>query len=234
MLFSKGNNSLKGKVAIVTGGGRGIGKSIALLLADYECKVVIFSRTEKELKETEKEIKQKNVDVLALRADVSKLNDVKRVINGTIKKFVKINILVNNAGIAVYKSLSETNSNEIDNTIDINLKGLIHFTKESLPYIEKENYGRIVNISSGLGKFGMANFAVYCATKFGVIGFTEAIAEELKNNVKAYTVCTGGTDTKMYPGTNRAFLDKPEKVAKVVLKVCMPDCRIKNGATVDV
>ena len=77
MLFSKHNNSLKGKVAIVTGVGRGIGKAIALLLAEYGCKVVICSRTEKELKETEKEIKKKNADVLAVKADVSELQDIK-------------------------------------------------------------------------------------------------------------------------------------------------------------
>jgi len=237
MLFSKNNNSLKGKVTIVTGAGRGIGKAIALLLAEQGCNVVIFSRTEKEIKDAEKEIKKK-ADVLALKADVSKLNDVKKVVKETIKKFGKINILINNAGVAMYRPLLNNNDKEIDAILDINLKGLIHFTKEALPYIEKGDYGRIVNISSGLGKFGMANFTVYCATKFGVVGFTEALAGELKGNVKVYTVCPGGTYTKMYldmfPGSSKYQLDSPEKVAKVVLKVCMPDCGIRNGAVVDV
>lgn len=236
MFFSK--NNLKNKVAIVTGGGRGIGKAIALLLAENGCNIVICSRTEKELKETAEKIKEKNAKVLAIKADVSKLNNVKGVVKETIKKFGKINILVNNAGIGPYKPLINTDYDEIDAIIDINLKGLIYFTRESLPYILKENYGRIINISSGAGKRGIANFTIYCATKFGVIGFTEALAGELRGNIKTYAVCPGATDTKLYrsnfPNSRNIFLDSPKKVAKVFLKVCMPDCKAKNGETVDV
>jgi 3-oxoacyl-[acyl-carrier protein] reductase len=235
MFLSKSN--LRGKVAIVTGGGRGIGRAIALLLAEEGCSVVICSRTEKELKEASEEIKKNNKDVLAIKADVSKLNNVKAVVNETIKKFGKIDILVNNAGIGPYKPLVETGYDEIDAIIDINLKGLIYFTKESLPYL-KEEYGRVINISSGIGKGGMANFTVYCATKFGVIGFTESLAGELKGNIKTYAVCPGAIDTRLYrsnfPNSRNIFLDSPKKVAKVVSKLCEPDCKVKNGGVVDV
>jgi len=237
MLFSKNkNNSLKGKVAVVTGAGRGIGRAIALALAEQGCNVVINSRTETELRQAEKEIKAKNADVLAIKADVSKLSDVKKVISETIKKFRKINILVNNAGIGTYKSLEEHNYGEINGIIDINLKGTIYFAREALPYLKKEDYARIINISSGIGKVGIANFTVYCATKFGVIGFTQALADELRN-VKVYAVCPGATDTRLYrqnfPTSRNFLIDKPEKVAKVVLRLCLSD-DVRSGEAVEV
>lgn len=235
MFFPK-NFSLKSKVAIVTGGSRGIGRAIALLLADRGCNIVIISRTISELMETEKEIKKKNVKVLAIKCDVSKLKDVKKVVKETIKEFKKINILVNNAGIGPYKSLDLLNYKEVDSILDINLKGMVYFSKESLPHLKKENYGRIINISSGLGKSGMANFTVYCASKFGAIGFSEALAGELKN-IKVFSVCPGATDTKLYrtnfPYSKNFLIDRPEKVAKVVLNLCEPN-NLKSGISVDV
>ena len=235
MLFSKNNNPLKGKVAIVAGAGRGIGKAIALALAEQGCNVVINSRTESELRQAEKEIRAKNADVLAIKADVSNLSDVKKIINQTIKKFGKINILVNNAGIGPYKPLEGHSYKEIDDIIDINLKGLIYFTKEALPYLKKENYARIINISSGIGKVGIANFTVYCATKFGIIGFTQALADESK--IRVYAVCPGATDTKFYrdnfPYSRNFMIDRPEKVAKVVLRLCISG-DFRSGEAVDV
>jgi|ETNmetMinimDraft_2_1059921.scaffolds.fasta_scaffold104362_1 short-subunit dehydrogenase len=237
MFFSKNKNQiLKNKVAIITGGSRGIGKAVAVALAEQGCNIVINSRTESELKEAEKEIESKNVDVLAIKADVSKLSDVKKVVKESIKKFKRINILVNNAGIGPYKSLKETSYQELESILDINLKGLIYFTKEALPYLQKEGFARIVNISSGIGKVGVANFTVYCAAKFGVIGFTEALADELKD-IKVYSVCPGATDTKLYrsnfPYSRNFLIDKPEKIAKVVLKLCTTD-NIKSGESVNV
>lgn len=227
---------LTGKVAIVTGGSRGIGKAIAIALSMQGCEIAICARTESELRQAEMDIK-KYSDAFAIRADVSKTEDVKRVVNKTIKKFKKINILVNNAGIGTYGPFLEMRQKSIDATLDINLKGVIYLTKEALPYIEKEGYGRVINISSGLGKFGMANFTLYCASKFGVIGFTEALAEELKN-AKAYAVCPGQTNTRMttenFPDVDVNSIDQPEDVAKVVLRLCMPNCNVKNGAAVDV
>lgn len=233
MLFKE---TLKGKVAIVTGSSRGIGKAIAIALAREGCKIAICSRTESELRQAEKEIKS-YTDIIAVKADVSKIEDAKRVVSETIRKFSKINILVNNAGIGTYAPFSQMQQKDIDLTLDINLKGAIYFAKEALPYIEMESYGRIINISSGLGKFGMANFALYCASKFGLIGFTEALAEELENT-KVYAVCPGQTNTRMttenFPEVDINSIDQPEDVAEVVLRLCMPDCTIKSGAAVDV
>jgi len=236
MFFSK--IKLKDKVAIVTGSGRGIGKAIALILAENRCKVVICSRTKKELDKVQKEIKRKNTDVLSIKCDVSKPLEIKKVVKETLKKFKKINILVNNAGIGPYKPFINHTQREIDSIIDVNLKGTMYFTKEVLEEIQKQDFGRIINISSGVGKKGIANFSVYCASKFGIIGFTEALGKELGGNIKAYAVCPKGTDTKLYhdnfPNSRNIFLDTPKSVARAVLKACKQDCKMENGKVIDV
>ncbi len=225
---------LKGKVAIVTGSGRGIGKSIALELAKQGCKVVVTSRTKKEIDETVKEI---SYDALGIISDVSDYNSVKKIVGETIKKFGKIDILVNNAGLAVRKHFSQTEKEEWDKMVDVNLKGAFNFTKEVLPIMLIQKSGWIINISSGAGKTGIPGLSVYSATKFGLIGFTEALAQEVENDgVKVYCVCPGSTDTKMYrdlfPGSEA--VSKPEDIAEVVLKLCKPDCKTENGSIVNV
>jgi len=235
--FSKSDNSLTGSVAIVTGGSRGIGFAIANALADEGCKIVVCSRTSTEVKKAEKVLSEKT-EVLGIVADVSNTGDCKRVMEETFKKFRKMDILINNAGISVYKTLEKTTEEEIDSILDTNLKGMIHLTRIALPHIKKGSFGRIVNISSGLGKSGMAGFTAYCATKFGVIGFTEALAGELEGNVKVHAVCPKRTDTKMYahrfPGAGGKGLDSPEDVARVVMEILNPNSRIPSGSAIGV
>ncbi len=236
MLFDK-NKFFKGKVALITGGARGIGKETATLFARKGSNVVICSRTETELKSTKKSIEKFHIKILAVRSDISKPEDVDKIITKTINRFGKINFLVNNAAISSFKTLDKTSKQEIDSTLDINLKGLIHLTRKALPYIDKK-YGRIINISSDLGKKGMPGFSVYSATKFGVIGFTQAIAGELEPGIKAFVVCPKGTNTKMYwknfPKSRNIFLHSPKKVAKAILETCSPTFRKESGSLIDV
>lgn len=231
-MFNK--NKVDGKVVIITGGSRGIGKATALLFAKYKAKVVIASRTEKELKQVEKEIKQ-YTDVLAIKADISKIKDIKDIVNKTIKKFKKIDFLINNAGIAIYKSLKNTTEKEIDDTININVTGLIHLSKEALPYLEKTN-GIIVNVSSGAGKYGFPYLSVYCSSKFAVIGFTESLARE-QNKVRVYALCPGSVNTKMYmsisPDTDPKSIDQPEDIAEKIFMLCTTN-KYRSGSAVDV
>mgnify|MGYP001558988048 CR=1 FL=1 len=226
---------LKDQSAIVTGSARGIGRAIAIALAKEGCNVVINSRTKKEVDATAKEIEKMNVDVLPVVADVSNEKDVERMVDETIKKFNRIDILVNNAGVAIYKNFIDTSKEEWDRIIDVNLKGIFLCTKAVLPVMLKQKYGRIVNISSGAGKTGIAGLAVYCATKFGVIGFTEALADELPDSIKVYAVCPGSVDTKMYVstfGTHPSL--KPEDIAKKTLPLCMPDTKERSGRSIEV
>ncbi len=244
---------LSGKTAIVTGSGRGIGRAIAIALAKEGCKVVICSRTQKEIDSVAKEIKKAGYEALAVKVDVSNPDDVKNMVAKTLEKFGSVDILVNNAGISVYKMMLQTTEEEYENVMSTNLKGVFLCIKEALPHMIRQRNGVIINISSVLGRHGSKNFSVYSASKFGVIGLTESISEELPEGIKIYAVCPGGVATRMQ---NQMFkgkrfmqrvigkskymaakhfklIMKPERVAEKVLELCMPECELKSGASVE-
>ena len=189
--------------ALITGSTRGIGKETALLLLQKELNVIISSRSQQSVDNVIQEIHgkfpSKKENILGLKCDVSQQSDVKSLVDISIKTFGKIVILVNNAGIVYFKSIMDTTEEEWNKTIDTNLKGIFLFTKEVLPYmLENKSGSIIINVSSGAGKSGFPNLSAYCASKFGVIGFTESIANEVAdNNVKVMAICPGGVDTKM-------------------------------------
>jgi len=215
--------------AVVTGGNRGIGLAIARKLADKGIDLILVGKNRKTLESVKKELSEK-VDVSVFACDVGNDKEIKRLFKN--KKIKGFDILVNNAGVAYYEPLSEMDERKIDEIIDVNLRGLIKFTKAAIPKMKK---GIIINISSGAGKTGYSNFAVYCATKFGVIGFTESLAGEL-DNIKVFAVCPGGTQTDMweslFPGEHASY--RPEDVADTVMHVIENSKRIRPGAAIDV
>jgi 3-oxoacyl-[acyl-carrier protein] reductase len=230
---------LKNQVAIVTGGGRGIGKEICKKLASDGCNIVTFSRTLSEIKNIEKEIKKLGVKALCLVADVRNKKEVSIVVKKCLNQFGKIDILVNNAGVAEFKPFLEIKDAQWNEIIDINLKGVIICTKLVLPHMVKSGYGRIINISSGAGQRGFSGLAVYCASKFGVRGLTQSLAEEIENqDIKTYTVCPGAVATSMYfnmiPDADPKDLLKPEEVAEVVYSLCLAKVKTSLGADVNV
>ena len=213
---------------IVTGSTRGIGKETALLLLKKGLNVIISSRSQQSVDNVIQEILEKfpskKENVLGLKCDVSQYSDIKSLVDVSVKRFGRIDVLVNNAGIVYFKSIVDTTEEEWNKTIDTNLKGVFLFTKEVLPYMIENKSGVIVNVSSGAGKSGFPNLSAYCASKFGVIGFTESIAKEISNyNVKVMAICPGGVDTKMiddivdngYNLSNKNLM-KPEQVAKKI------------------
>jgi 3-oxoacyl-[acyl-carrier protein] reductase len=221
----RGSLRLKDSVAIVTGGGRGIGKTIALALAKEGAKIVICARTIREIYNTAKEIRSLGREVLAVKSDVRSSDDVRNFIKKAISKFGRVDILINNAGIGLYKPLMKTSEKNWEDVIDTNLKGTFLCCREVLPIMVKQRKGIIVNISSVAGKHGFANMSAYCASKFGVIGLTESLAKEVnKFGIKVYAVCPDRVDTEI----------KREYVAKKVLSLCLPTCKIKNGSSIDV
>jgi 3-oxoacyl-[acyl-carrier protein] reductase len=191
------------RTALITGSTRGIGKETALLLLQKGLNVIISSRSQDNVENVIEEIldkfPSKKENILGLKCDVSKHSEVKTLVNVSVKRFGSIDILVNNAGIVYYKSIINTTEEEWNKTIDTNLKGSFLFTKELLPYmIENKSGGIIINVSSGAGKSGFPNLSAYCASKFGIIGLTEGVAQEVaNNNVKVIAICPGGVDTKM-------------------------------------
>jgi 3-oxoacyl-[acyl-carrier protein] reductase len=234
------------RTALITGSTRGIGKETALLLLQKELNVIISSRSQQSVDNVIQEIHDKfpskKENILGIKCDVSQQSDVKSLVDISIKTFGKIDILVNNAGIVYFKSIMDTTEEEWDNTIDTNLKGIFLFTKEVLPYmLENKSGSIIINVSSGAGKSGFPNLSAYCASKFGVIGFTESIANEVAdNNVKVMTICPGGVDTKMiedivnngYTLSNRKLM-KPEQVANKIYDMISNQKDYYNGQSVE-
>ena len=234
------------RTALVTGSTRGIGKETALLLLQKEFNVIISSRSQQSVDSVIQEIydkfPSKKENILGLKCDVSQQSDVKSLVDVSVKRFGKIDILVNNAGIVYYKNIMDTTEEEWNKTIDTNLKGVFLFTKEVLPYmLENKSGSIIINVSSGAGKSGFPNLSAYCASKFGVIGFTESIANEVAdNNVKVMAICPGGVDTDMikdivkegYNLSNKDLM-KPEEVAKKIYDMIFNQKDYYNGQSVE-
>jgi 3-oxoacyl-[acyl-carrier protein] reductase len=223
---------LENRTAIVTGGGRGIGREISLALADKRANVVVAARTLSEIEKTRDEIISRGGNAIAVQADVTEEKQVRHLIDETLKQYGAIDILVNNAGVAVRKSVAETSLDEYDNVMDVNLKGMFLSTKYAIALMSKQKDSIIINISSGAGKTGFAGLAVYSASKFAVLGFTEALAGEVQG--KVYAVCPGGVNTGMYSGLfgARGGLE-PEYVASRIVGLCEKE-NIASGSSLDV
>jgi len=154
------------------------------------------------------------------------------MISRALNAFGRIDILVNDAGIAYRKHLVDTSTEEYDRIMDTNVKGMFFCTKYALPYLLKRGEGRIVNISSGAGKHGIPKLSVYCASKFEVIGFTEALAYEVGGGLQVYAVCPASVDTRMYRSlySDEPVL-KPEDVARKVLELCLLETTLPSGSS---
>ena len=170
---------LKDKIALVTGGGTGIGRATAIRFAQEGAKVVICSASEDSVKKAEKELAEIGGEVLAIQADVSNGEDVANVVAKTLDNYGTIDILINNAGLTRDNIFLRMSEDEWDQVIKVNLKGAFLFTKACTKVMLKKKQGRIINITSVIGVIGNAGQANYAASKAGVIGLTKSIAKEL-------------------------------------------------------
>lgn len=173
---------------------------------------------------------KKNSEATLVQLDVTDRDSIRNAVDKIIDEFGQIDLLVNNAGISISGALDELSFEDIEKQLDVNLKGLIETTKITLPHLKKGDRGMIINISSGLGKRGSSEVSIYCATKFGVRGFTQSIAEELSLDIGVYVVNPGMTATPM---TDHKGED-PRNVAEVVLKTAQEELGKKPGEDVDV
>ncbi len=189
---------LQDKIALVTGGGTGIGKAIGLQMAKNRAKVAIGSRNLSRLASAAAELEKLGLPILPIAMDVRKKDDIQRAVDEIVSKWGAIHILVNNAGISGLSLIDDPDDSKWFNIVDTNLNGMYLITKEVLEYMPNHSGGRVINISSVLGKFGVPGYTAYCTTKHGMIGFTRALALEVVNRgITVNTVCPGWVDTEM-------------------------------------
>jgi NAD(P)-dependent dehydrogenase (short-subunit alcohol dehydrogenase family) len=189
---------LRDKVALVTGGGTGIGKAIGLKMAKNRAKVAIGSRNRSHLASAAPEFEALGLSLLPISMDVRNKSDIQRAVNEIVSKWGAIHILVNNAGISGLSLIDDPDDTKWFNIVDTNLNGMFLVTKEVLKRMPDHDGGRVINISSVLGKFGVPGYTAYCTTKHGMIGFTRALAlEVVGRGITVNTVCPGWVDTEM-------------------------------------
>lgn len=239
---------LTGKVALVTGASRGIGRAIALCLAEAGADVAVnYAGNEQAAAEVVQQIEAMGRKVAMMRADVSKAQEADQLVKDTLEQLGKLDILVNNAGITRDNLIMRMKEEEFDTVIATNLKGVFNCVKAATRPMMKQRSGRIINISSVVGVLGNPGQANYVAAKAGVIGLTKAAARELASRgITVNAVAPGFIETdmtdqlpedvkaKMLEDIPLAKLGQPEDVAKTVLFLASADSSYMTGQTLHV
>ena len=189
---------MRDKIALVTGGGTGIGKAIAAGLAQKGTKVAIASRSLARVESAAAELRSGGHSVLSLQMDVTQKADIARGLDTILSNWGEPHILINNAGISGLSMMDNPDDAKWFDIMNTNLNGLYLVTKAVLRHMPDQAGGRVINISSVLGKFGVPGYTAYCTTKHGMIGFTRALAlEVVGRGITVNTVCPGWVDTEM-------------------------------------
>ncbi|EOU1113055.1 3-oxoacyl-[acyl-carrier-protein] reductase [Clostridium perfringens] len=204
---------LKDKVAIVTGGTRGIGRAIALKLADHGANIVInYRNSDKEAEELKAILEEKGVKVLTVKCDISNFEDSKNLMDKCKEVFRKIDILVNNAGITKDTLIMRMKEEDFDNVIDVNLKGTFNCAKHASAIMLKQRFGKIINMTSVVGIAGNAGQVNYAASKAGVIGLTKSLAKELgSRGITVNAVAPGFINTDMTASLSEKVKEEASK-----------------------
>ena len=219
-MTSHQDHSLRGQVAVVTGGARGIGAGIARRLASLGATTVITGRSEKNLERTAEEIRSAGHTCISFQANVCKWGEVEELAQFVGKESGRCDILVNNAGVGAFGTpLHKLDLHCWDEVINTNLRGVYYCIRAFAPMMIEAHRGHIVNISSIASKNALPNGAVYAASKWGLNGLSYSVAEELRNhNIRVSVVCPGSTVSELSPhhGKDPAKMLKPDDIAHVV------------------
>ena len=234
---------LDNKIAIVTGGSRGIGKGIVKKLLTSGAKVALLGKSEKLLDSTYKELANLG-QIIYFSTDVRKYSDINLSIKEIIQEWGKVDILINNAGVTKDKLAIRTSENDWDEVIDTNLKGTFNCIKSTLPTMIKNRYGKIINISSIVGIMGNPGQSSYCASKAGIIGLTKSIAKEYgSKSINVNAIAPGLIDTDMTKNIDTDNLFKnitlrrsgtPEDIGNLVCFLCSEDASYITGQIINV
>ncbi|GCE29811.1 NAD(P)-dependent oxidoreductase [Dictyobacter alpinus] len=234
---------LTDKVAIVTGAGRGIGRAIALKLAQAGAHIVVAEYVAEQAHAVAAEIRALGGQALAVSTDVTQESSVAEMLAQTLEHFGTVDLLVANAGIQRRYFVHELPSPAFSEMLSVNLLGVFHSCKAVLPTLYARRSGTIIIVASDSGKHGYAHNAAYCASKFGVLGFMEALADEARAyKVRVNAICPAGVKTAMSsatPKTDGSPLDtryfmEPDEIADVALFLATPQSRAIHGQSLQV
>jgi len=223
--------SLKDSSALVTGGSRGIGKSIAITLAKSGANVAFTYRSSaSQAEELKKELESYGIKALAFQADATNFDEATKVIKETVEAFGRLDVLVNNAGVTKDNLLLRMSSDDFDFVVNSNLKSVFNYTKGVMKQMMSQRRGKIINISSVVGTTGNAGQANYAASKAGIVGFSKSVAKELSSrNITCNVIAPGWVETDMTHALSedqkKAFMDSiplkrgasPQDIANVCL-----------------
>jgi NAD(P)-dependent dehydrogenase (short-subunit alcohol dehydrogenase family) len=241
---------LQGKVAVVTGGASGIGRATALLFARESASVVVVDINEKAGRAVAEEIQSSGGSAIFVKCDVTNSDDCRMVIEKTLERFGRLDILFNNAGIIRRASVVDTTEEEWDRVMAVNVKSVFLCSKYAIPVMAEAGGGVIVNTASGWGLVGGKNAASYCASKAAVVNLTKAMAiDHGPQNIRVNAVCPGDTATDMLRGEARQLgaseeeffkesadrplgrVGKPEEIAEAVLFLASDASSFVTGTT---
>ena len=215
--------TLEGKVALVTGAGRGIGKAIALLLGTAGCRVMLAARSRDQLAEVEREIMGRKGTAAVVPCDLTRDDDIEKLVSECRRNFGAVDILINNAGWGKRAPVVKARVEDWDQTFRLNLRAPMLLAQRLLPAMIEKGEGAVINIGSVSGKSGEANGAAYSASKFGLIGFTQSLYEEVREHgVKVSVILPGFVDTPLIPPNrqlDRSKMIRADDIAQTVLYV---------------
>ena len=228
-------------VAFVTGGGRGIGRATAEAFAAQGWAVLIAELRPALGQSAERALERVGAPALFVPTDVASPRSVERAVRAALRRFRRLDCVVNNAGVVTPGPLAGLALRDLERMLAVNLRGPLLVSRAALPALRRRGEGSIVNVASQLGRQGIGDYVAYCATKFGVVGLTEALADELSGTgVRVWAVCPGLVDTELarravgLTKRERAGLIRPESVARVIVDLATGRRRAASGAAVDV
>ncbi len=217
--------SLEGKVAIVTGASKGIGKAIAVDLADAGAKVVLAARSLNVVEQAAVDIRETGAEAIAVPTDVTDVTAVKNLIHTTVDTYQNIDILINNAGNGIFGTVDEFDPADWDSVVNSNMKGVFLCVKYALPHLLANGGGQIINVLSVAAKVAFPASSAYCAAKAGALALTKVIATEVRDkNIRVTAILPGSVETPFWddipqhPDFEKML--KPEHVSNVVLSIC--------------
>jgi NAD(P)-dependent dehydrogenase (short-subunit alcohol dehydrogenase family) len=231
--------ALEGRVALITGGSRGIGKAVAAAYARERAKVFICARRESDVASAVAELRAAGGEAAGAAGDVARDEDVRRIVRAACDAYGTVHVLVNNASLLGPRvPIADYPIAAWREVVEVNLNAVFMITREVLPLMMRQREGSIINVSSGVGRTGKAKWGAYAASKFGVEGLTQVLAEEVKEfHIRVNAVNPGGTRTEMraraYPEEDPLTLPTPEEIASIFVYLASLSSREVTGRSFD-